>query len=234
MASPPQTHTISSQASLALVLRVRWRARGKDVAWEGGSCREKTKAKKAFCFCIHLLRMFPPHGLRQDYNNSTPEEPTCRLFFFSNKFTAVTDIYFIIRKVQPYLLNSRWGGQGRRRKAHPGMSSQTKAQNWCPQETTQTPPSQMAGTFLSRDEREREGLHSPTFRFQPWLPDGILGIRNAHYHLQVIHRLESSIITWRRGMLGAAAHTVGQEDGVRELPKTRGKESHSCPRIISS
>lgn len=34
------------------------------------------------------------------------------------QYTAVTDIYFIIRKVQPYLLNSRWGGQGRGRKKH--------------------------------------------------------------------------------------------------------------------
>ena len=53
------------------------------------------KRDKGLCVSVaHLLRMFPRHGLRQDYNNSIMEEPTCRLiFFFSNKFTAVYSSY---------------------------------------------------------------------------------------------------------------------------------------------
>lgn len=83
-----------------------------------------------------------PHRMRQDHNNSITEEPTCRLYFSLTSLqqcTAVTDIYFIVRKVQPYLLNLRWGGQERGRKAHSGMSSQTNAQNWCPVTETTFP-----------------------------------------------------------------------------------------------
>ena len=55
---------------------------------------EKRKQKKGLCVSVvHPLRMSPHHGLRQDYNNSITEEPTCRLVFFSNKFTAVYSSY---------------------------------------------------------------------------------------------------------------------------------------------
>lgn len=53
------------------------------------------KREKGLCVSVvHLLRMFPHHGLRQDYSNSIMERPTCRLnFFFSNKVTAVYSSY---------------------------------------------------------------------------------------------------------------------------------------------
>lgn len=113
------------------------------------------KREKGLCVSVvHLLRMFPRHGLRQDYNNSITEEPTCRLIFFFSltrlqQCTAVTDIYFIIRKVQPYLLSLRVGKREE-------STFRNKLSNWCPEETTQTPPSPMRSLSFLR----MRGSHS--------------------------------------------------------------------------
>lgn len=56
----------------------------------------KKKREEGLCVSVvHLLRMFPPTWTEtyEDYNNSVTEEPTCRLIFFSNKFTAVYSSY---------------------------------------------------------------------------------------------------------------------------------------------
>lgn len=74
-------------------------------------------------------------------------------FFFSltrlQQCTAVTDIYFIIRKVQPYLLSLRVGKREE-------STFRNKLSNWCPEETTQTPPSPMRSLSFLR----MRGSHS--------------------------------------------------------------------------
>lgn len=148
------------------------------------------KREKGLCVSVvHLLRMFPRHGLRQDYNNSITEEPTCRLIFFFSltrlqQCTAVTDIYFIIRKVQPYLLNLRVGKREEstfRNKLSNYSSELVSRRN----DTDTTIPH--AEPFLPKDARESQqwscALLCPTFHLHSWLSDGILGIRSHHYQL---------------------------------------------------
>lgn len=75
-----------------------------------------------------------------------------------------------------------------------------------------------------------EGRPSPTSHFRSWFPGGILGIRNSHSDLQVIHRVGGSSITQRRRVLGVAAHIVGPEDGIRGSPKPTGRNPTPVPR----
>lgn len=81
------------------------------------------------------------------------------------------------------------------------MSSQTKAQNWCPKEATQTPLSQMAEPFPSQGRAEGAAatemlLLTPSpapLCFHSRLSDGTLATRNYRYHLGVTHRVERSL-----------------------------------------
>lgn len=109
-------------------------------------------------------------------------------FFFSltrlQQCTAVTDIYFIIRKVQPYLLSLRVGKREEstfRNKLSNYSSELVSRRN----DTDTTIPH--AEPFLPKDARESQqwscALLCPTFHLHSWLSDGILGIRSHHYQL---------------------------------------------------
>lgn len=149
------------------------------------------KREKGLCVSVgHLLRMFPHHGLKQDYNNSIMERPTCRLNFFSltrlQQCTAVTDIYFIIRKVQPYLLNLRVGK--REESTFRNKRSNHSSELVSRRNDTDTTTVPHVGAFLPKEAKESQQcpcvlLLHPAFHLHSWLSDRILGIRNHHYQL---------------------------------------------------
>lgn len=89
------------------------------------------------------------------------------------QYTAVTDIYFIIRKVQPYLVSVGEVGGDERGGQH--------VQNWCPKGSGVDPTSQMVELFLpgvggSRGSSVGQLSGTPLWALRPhsWVSGGDL------------------------------------------------------------
>lgn len=158
------------------------------------------------------------------------------------QFTAVTDICSRTRKVQPYLLNLRGGGQGRGRKAHSEIRSQTKAWNQCPRDPHTTFPH--GGAVLPGSAGGSGAQGRAPVGSAPIPPAGLFPFSAISWHSGNQELLLSPISYSELKVLSVSEEEEyveqlltlwGRKRGSRaaKTPQARGQESHSHPQIIS-